>query len=87
MFSHNSAAKFIFREGKEGEGATPSGVSRLRRVSFEDIIYRKSFLQKRTDADGDLRLADSIGLHHRNGLSDETSYTTTGKWGTQKAVR
>ena len=56
MFSHNSAAKFIFREGKEGEGgmtaavwrrATPSGVSRLRRVSFEDIIYRKSWLQKK----------------------------------------
>ena len=82
MFSHNSAAKFIFREGKEVEGgrddggvaarrATPSGVSRLRRVSFEDIIYRKSCLQKETDADGDRRVTDSLGAQLGNGPSDD----------------
>ena len=27
MFSHNSAAKFIFREGKEGEGGYDGGVA------------------------------------------------------------
>ena len=63
------------RKGREGmtavwRRATPSGVSRLRRVSFEDIIYRKSWLQKRTDADGDRRVADSLGVQLWNGLSD-----------------
>ena len=79
MFSHNSAANFIFGEGKDGAGgrravrrrATPSGVPRLRRVLFEDIIYRKSCLQKKTDADGDRRVTDSLGAQLGNGPSDD----------------